>query len=700
MEVLKSKEIIQGDATQHYQQHFNKIITAALAFRLDDPNVLLSENDFVKIWQEVSAGQPLDDHYPKVLSEVLVLGSFIAPEVMLKDHAYAQVKIATINKTLRVFPERYWYPAPKLNEFLPYTPNYVYKDVALDWRNAYGGAPYSLNPEGQGAVAHKSALYDEAARITLPLVEAPECLLRQPFPRHDEIRPASFAPLCLQHPLRWQYMGPSWSEAYPSLPAALNPLFFQQALPDQCQKNCFIPGEPFELIGMSKSAEGLGVIKEKLPLINLRMFVRTATGRFEELLTRFDTLWFLPNHNIGVMIVRAKMKVEGWNANFIDTLMIVRESADEIMPLRHYHEVLHRLTGEARHLYQSSEYGLRPKTDADMININKLKALRTRAAQLAKPRIISKGLPKITYKKLTPARLQLIERMQLIAREDFSGYDLSGIDFSQKVLEQVNFINANLTGALFDNAALQEVDFSRAKLDGACFRQARLHHCKFYKTACVKTNFQFADIYDGHFVHTTLTEVNLNHAKFQDCLFIKALWRNFRVDNLWLSNAIFNNSRWQDVKLTYVKLSHLQFSEHHFLKTEFIDADAEQINFVGAQSLWDSCLVEASAWRATHFMNGVISHTQFNKSNFIKSEWRASKIRHTQFNDIDLSEANFMDAELEHCWFENANLSKAGWQGAYLNEIDFVNTALPKAELNRAQLGRIHFTASAKDKVA
>jgi uncharacterized protein YjbI with pentapeptide repeats len=52
---------------------------------------------------------------------------------------------------------------------------------------------------------------------------------------------------------------------------------------------------------------------------------------------------------------------------------------------------------------------------------------------------------------------------------NFDFCDLSGSDFSVAVLHEATFINATLTGALFDGAGLFEADFSHAFLHGATF---------------------------------------------------------------------------------------------------------------------------------------------------------------------------------------------------------------------------------------
>jgi uncharacterized protein YjbI with pentapeptide repeats len=654
MEVLKANFIIQGDETRHYQNKFIKIITAGLAFKLDQPDTFISENEFVQLWQEVGQGQALDDHLPKTLSEVLVLGKFVAPKTPLITPAYVQIKVGAIDKILAIFKERYWHPAPRLNEFLPYTPDAHYQDVALDWTHAYGGEGYALNPQGQGRVTHKSALYDEVKRIPLPQVENPQALLTQPFPKKDELAPASFAPLKLDHPLRWQYMDTAaWAKAYPTLPDTTNVVFFQQALPDQCQQAAFKANEAFTLVGMSESEAGLGMIEGQLPNVNLRMFVRTATGRFHELATRADTLWFLPDYNLGVLLFRAEFLVEGWNANLIDTLMIAQEEATETKELSHYYQVFAQLTGPERHLYQVKQHGLQPqKTEVDpLAPVKELQALRKEGAALKQKAL--RQLPKTanSFKQLSPAQLRHLQNTRLIS-EDLSHYDLRAINFSGKILHKVDFSGANLTSCHFDNARLEEVNFNQALMEEVYFRQAQLTRCNFYRNQLKAVNFKLAEIKASAFTHTALTEVNLDHAHIGESQFIKSTWQQLRANNLWIEASQFQETHCQDVLWSYAQLKHTHFHNSQFTHNDFCKTMTHKLNFTGAQTRFEHCRFAECQWREANFLNSVFKNIEINVADFHKSEWRAARLSTIICQDSDFSGNVFTDAELEQSHFK------------------------------------------------
>lgn len=53
--------------------------------------------------------------------------------------------------------------------------------------------------------------------------------------------------------------------------------------------------------------------------------------------------------------------------------------------------------------------------------------------------------------------------------KEINGFLFAGTDFSNAVLDRVNFEKANLQGALFKNTVLSGSTFNEAKLDGAVF---------------------------------------------------------------------------------------------------------------------------------------------------------------------------------------------------------------------------------------
>lgn len=670
MEVLKSDYIIQQDQTQFYQNQFIKIITGSIAFRLNDSATLITEHEWLTIWNKVAGDRPLDEHFPKTLSEVLVLGDFVVSD-QLPAQPYVRVQIAGIDKTLYVFPRRYWYPGSKLNQFLPYAPEADYHNVSLDWQSAYGCA---LNPEGMGAVQHKSQLYDEAARVPLPLIESPNYLLTEPFPLQNQVMPAALAPLPMLAPLRWRYVdAKAWAKAYPALPDDINPLFFQQASPDQCQAEVFKPRDVFHLEGMS-----LAPILGHLPNVNLRMFLKTATGRFHELDARADTLWFLPNHNIGVVTYRSKFEVEGWNANAIDTLMLSLEASDQPESIQYYYQAFLNLTGADRHLYQFAQIGLLPGVEAQ----SSLEVIeKTRALQA--PSSLTKANVKPVLKSLSSSQGLMLQALSTLHDLDFSGYDLRGVDFSEKTLLRIDFSRADLSNAFFVNAKLQCINFGHANLYSAKFMQSKIEQCVFNKTEFNLTRFDFAHIASSQFVSVVFLEANFAHACLHENVFIQSKWIKNNSVNLLIKSSQFFDGAWRELDVSYGQLQEVSFNNVVFDHVHFSKMMADKLDVSGANTRFDDCCFSDCQVLEAGFLQSNFKNTILKDSNFAKSEWRAARWIGVSVMHTDLSEAKFADAELEGVTFTQVSLLHSHWQGAYLKEVVFVDSP---ADLKMAQV--------------
>jgi uncharacterized protein YjbI with pentapeptide repeats len=61
-----------------------------------------------------------------------------------------------------------------------------------------------------------------------------------------------------------------------------------------------------------------------------------------------------------------------------------------------------------------------------------------------------------------------------LAKHDFSGWNLEGVDLSEAELQEANFSNAKLRNVNFENANLQNVNFENADLTEANLKNAKL----------------------------------------------------------------------------------------------------------------------------------------------------------------------------------------------------------------------------------
>lgn len=638
MQLIKSESILWHEDIKYYQKRFVKVITGSIAFSLDNPSDLMHERDFNVLWERVAPAQALDDLYPKTLSEVLVLGSYVAPDVLVSGSALVSIKVGTIDKTLQVFPKRYWYPAARFGEFRAYAPDAFVADVALDWAHAYGGA---LNPQGLGFVQSHAQLYDEARRVALPLVEDPHCLLQSPF---DQVVPVNFAPLPLSHPLRWRYVDTSsWARAYPKIPDDINVLYFQQALPDQCQPDPFLPGQAVSIVGMSHS----GLLQTSLPKIVVRMFTQHEGEGLKELATRCDTLWLLPNDHVGVLIFRALDEVLDWNANDVKSLMLCLDQADALHEFAFYRDAFVKLNGVDGHLYRALAYGLdvgADVSDAPLLESVQKSALIRRAFQ-------KKAATMMDAKPALSVLPSLDFRGQNLMQVNFSGVDLAGADFTEARLSKVSFIGANLQGAKFLQAELEQVNFSKCDLSNA--------------------RFSFAQIQGGSFNLCLFKDFDFCHARIGQSQFFQCRWQGVKALNLSMQQCILSEGFFEEVGFQYALFQKVQAHQQQFLQVDFSFSRSERCGFLGEQALFQNCQWLHCVWMDANFLQARFLDCVFQQSQFEKTSFLASRIEQSRFVDVDLNVNEFNDARLKQVGFERCQFNGALWQGALLDQVLF-----------------------------
>lgn len=663
MQIIKPETILWQDHVWHYQKKLLQVITGSIAFRLSNPQSLLTEHQFHTLWHQIANDYILDEGYPKTLSEVLVLGESI-------DASEVSIQIADIKKTLKILPERFWYPAPKFNEFLPYAPEPQLNNVALTWENAYGGKGYALNPCGKGFVKERSRLYDEHHRVALPLVEDPQHLLTS-FSEQKEVAPVSLAPLSMLHPLRWRYVAAkNWQTTYSHIPQGQDVLFFQQASLDQTQTEAFKPAQAFTIKGMNAS----GKIHGQLPDLNLRVLVKSTNQGFQEVLARADTVWFLPNQDVGVLTFRAMLEVQDWNANDIEVLLLALDRVDAPQPVQAFYQMLQNFTGPEGYLYRSDMSMLEAKSGAlakpnAVLNAEKARGL-VNEMQVHMPQALTTSTAKVIPSALVKAKILEKDSLQ---DEIFSHYDFSGMDFSGKTLENINFSGAKLDQTNFIGAVLKNVNFIGADLTAAKFNQARIYEALFTGTVLTFTNFSFTQFLECSFNQCSLIEVDFRHASFMGCQFFKTSWRHINALNVLMEGCLLAQGAWHQVRMRYAKLENLRVNQHRFTEVDFENSLAERNGFLGQKTSFDQCIWRACQWSNTNFLEAEFLACSFNEASFPKSEWLSARFKASDFLECDLNHNAFNDAVLIDINFTHCQLAYSNWQGAHLHKVLFEN---------------------------
>lgn len=301
-------------------------------FRLETGEAVLE----TEMWQALTSlfqeARVFDQSMPKERAEFLCAGSFYAPAGGSVRQDAISVRVAERTKKLVVTGPRHWRAGvatrPEPISTLP-----------IRYNNAFGGNGFPANPIGKGYGAS-----DSDGRVPLPNIEYPSEAISSPGQRP---RPASLEGRDLGWEPRQRYAG-TYDEEYirkrmPGLPDDIDWRVFNDAAEDQWLDHFLHGTEDFELINMHP---GKNRIRGHLPGVVARAFVDMhqqdengeLSTEFREIPMRADTVWFLPDAEIGVVIHRGTTQVAEDDAADVVTILAAHENLNDQRRSRSHYE--------------------------------------------------------------------------------------------------------------------------------------------------------------------------------------------------------------------------------------------------------------------------------------------------------------------------------------------------------------------------
>lgn len=257
------------------------------------------EKSSVKLPSDLCLGKPATD--------VIVVGSAMAPGRSKVRQLDVGVRVGKIQKTLRVFGPRVWY---KGMAGLTLTSAEPFEGLPLRWEYAWGGRDDSdpkkpieepRNPLGRGVTRDPGSLVHGLG----PAIEDPDDLIST---IRSSPKPAGVGPIGRHFMPRRKYAGTydeEWRKTRMPLPPTDYDSRFEQVAPvDQIASGHLRGGEPVALTNLCEE----GPLAFELP--RLAFFVGARLdGKLVEHRTAMDTVVFFPNERAFEMTWRAPVRV-------------------------------------------------------------------------------------------------------------------------------------------------------------------------------------------------------------------------------------------------------------------------------------------------------------------------------------------------------------------------------------------------------
>ncbi|MGK3985914.1 DUF2169 domain-containing protein [Sorangium sp. So ce136] len=335
-------------------------VAGVVAFPLDAPRALCDELTFWKVTGEALGERAVfDEGFSRSRGELLVCGSFFAPEGKSIPASYVRARVGPVDKRLAVIGERTW------QDGVP-TPPVPMTTMPIDWAHAFGGASFDRNPYGKGAGPIQ---VDGQAVHLIPNVERYGALVRTPSDRPE---PVGFLPMDVTFGQRRRRAGTydnEWlEEHFPGMPLDTDPAFFNAAPEDQWINGFFQGDEEFLVENMHPDRPR---IEGRLPGLAVRCFVthRAPEGeRFIEIPMRMDIVWLFPTAGLGAVVYHGSMRIAEDDAADIVHLVCACEESVGPRSVAHYQGALERrLDKDHQALAALSDTDLMPPRESGVI---------------------------------------------------------------------------------------------------------------------------------------------------------------------------------------------------------------------------------------------------------------------------------------------------------------------------------------------
>lgn len=185
----------------------------------------------------------------------------------------------------------------------------------------------------------------------------------------------------------------------------------------------------------------------------------------------------------------------------------------------------------------------------------------------------------MAYTELTQAEVdqKLLEHKMFLA-QNVPHWENKRADFSNCILNGIDFHGADLSKAVFVNSILKDCDMSECNLTFAKCSFLSGERNRFVHADLNRTVLDFSHLTDCNFSGATLLSTSLYQGKLLECEFTDTYFLHTNLYFADMDRGHFLSSTFEDATCT-----NAGFTDTTFKKTEFIDTDLLRANFGGAK---------------------------------------------------------------------------------------------------------------------
>ena len=223
---------------------------------------------------------------------------------------------------------------------------------------------------------------------------------------------------------------------------------------------------------------------------------------------------------------------------------------------------------------------------------------------------------------------------------NWSGLNLSGVDFRGAYLRKVQFEESQLDGANLQNADLLEANLQKAKLLMAKLQNANLRVANLQNAGLYRANLQNARLFTAN-----LQKAKLSMAKLQNA-------------DLWEANL-------QHAELSSANLQHADLSRANLQHADLSRANLQHTKLSSAK------LQNADLWEAN------LQHAELSSANLQHADLWGANLQHTNLSGAELQNADLRICDLFR-WEQLEKVKDGGLIGSKITIYKFKDKIYPR----------------------
>jgi uncharacterized protein YjbI with pentapeptide repeats len=505
---------------------------------------------------------------------------------------------------------------------------------------------------------------------------------------------AGLTPIDARWPERRQWMPPFASTlegmaedgSHMGWPKDTDKRYFQQAAPDQWSADsAWTQGANYELRGFGTAACGF---KGSLPKLSPNV-VMVRGDTTESVVLMQQTVWFLPDHDLGVMWWSGSVNLSHPLDDSLSMMVVaLREVGAHVKKEDMLDYAIKRTNVKVPDLSAQSDLPLLPALANGWAweqILNADQHPRDRRVHLSYGQLreqiteeeerMAQAHAQMHQLSHAPSAPALKEPALRNAEHDPNAWQTQLAKTSNQQLSDETFTGQNFKGHDWTGWSLTNVRFESCVMDGGCW------------TDCVFENVEFID--------SSLD---------------KTQWRNLAWSQGGMERCQAHNAKWQNSSFTHVRWVQCALSENEVCGGQWRHVVMDEVECLSAswcQVMTENLVVMKSNLRSLSVRECKLDKLSILETDASWSQWVQSLFTHAAFVEgTDLSGSLWQDcdgtsscwigllaqgARIEHCSFTNLNaqgahLGRTSWLFCKLNDAQLLNADLRDASFESTSL--------------